>query len=265
MTGADALFFVLFGCGCATLAVVCLRERSEVLRRVLDSAEEPRRDSRSEAGADLRRRRVIAWLGGANLFVVIRALAGLSSGFGELPYALLGAVTGEMFLRVRREAAAKKLLRQIDFHLPNAMERVVMAVGAGLDIVPALREASRDCTDPVSGAFREVVALSEAGAPAAEAMQAVSERTQSFSLRHALVHLSIAHAQGGEVVKPLKELSDATQAHFQESVDEQIARLPVKAVLPLVMTFAGLILCFVTVPLLQIGSITRRVADAAQP
>ena len=97
------------------------------------------------------------------------------------------------------------------------------------------------------------------------AMQVVSERSQSLSLRHVLVHLGIAHAQGGEIVRPLKELSDATQAHFQESVDEEIAKLPVKAVLPLVVTFAGLILCFVTVPLLQVGSITRRVAHAAHP
>jgi Flp pilus assembly protein TadB len=262
--GAGVLFVLLVIGGGILLAGACFSERGEVVRRVLDASDEAQDEPPSEA-AILRRRRITAWLIGANAFVILRALLGLSSGFGEAPYAILGALTGEMFLRVRREAADKKLLRQIDFHLPNAMERVVMAVGAGLDVVPALREATRDCIDPVSAAFREVVALSEAGAPAVEAMQSVSERTKSFSLRHALVHLGIAHAQGGEIVKPLKELSDATQAAFQESVDEQIARLPVKAVLPLVVTFAGLILCFVTVPLLQIGSITRRVADAAQP
>lgn len=264
MTKAEISFLLLVLGGGILLARACCSERGEVVRRVLGRSDNaPDRDL-SDA-AVLRRRRIIAWLVGANSFVVVRALLGFASGFGETPYALLGALAGEMVLRVRREAAEKRMLRQIDFHLPNAMERVVMAVGAGLDVVPALREASRDCADPVSAAFQEIVALSEAGAPAAEAMQTVSERTKSFSLRHALVHLAIAHAQGGEIVKPLKELSDATQAHFQESVEEQIARLPVKAVLPLVVTFAGLILCFVTVPLLQIGSITRRVADATQP
>lgn len=264
MIGAELSFVLLVLGGGIILVHACFTERAEVVRRVLCGSDDVQEKTPSGLGA-LRRQRIIAWLIGANSFVILRALLGLASGFGEAPYALVGALTGEMFLRVRREAAEKKLLRQIDFHLPNAMERVVMAVGAGLDVVPALREASRECVDPVSAAFREVVALSEAGAPAAEAMQHVSERTKSFSLRHALVHLGIAHAQGGEIVKPLKELSDATQAHFQESVEEQIARLPAKAVLPLVVTFTGLILCFVTVPLLQIGSITRRVADAAQP
>lgn len=250
--------------GCLILAAGCLGERAEVVRRVLDGIDTPKEAARCEPTV-ARQRRIGMWALGALLFVTLRAALGLFRGVGEVPYVIVGALAAEMFLRMRQRVAEKRLVRRIDFHLPNAMERVVMAVGAGLDVVPALREASRGCDDPVSAAFREVVLLSEAGAPAAEAMQGVSERTQSFSLRHALSHLGIAHAQGGEIVRPLKELSDATQAHFQECVDEQIARLPAKAVLPLVVTFAGLILCFVTIPLLQIGSITRKVAHAVQP
>ncbi len=258
-------FLAVAATGAVLLLATLLLERADLVRRVLqagdDESDSPRRDEQAAQG----QRRFLAWISGAAVFVSLRAALGLFSGVGEVPYAVIGALAAELVQRGRRAAQARRTLRRIDYHLPNAMERVVMGVGAGLDVVPALREAGRDCDDPVSEAFREVVSLSEAGMPAAEAMQLVSERTQSFSLRHSLVHLGIAHAQGGEIVKPLKELSDATQAHFQESVDEEIARLPVKAVLPLVVTFAGLILCFVTVPLLQVGSITRRVAHAAHP
>jgi hypothetical protein len=45
-------------------------------------------------------------------------------------------------------------------------------------------------------------------------------------------------------------------------VEEEIAKLPVKAVLPLVLTFAGLIVCFLTVPLIQVGSLTSKVSHA---
>jgi hypothetical protein len=66
------------------------------------------------------------------------------------------------------------------------------------------------------------------------------------------------------LVRPLKELSDATQTAYQEVVEEEIAKLPVKAVLPLILTFAGLIVCFLTVPFIQVGVIASKVTHAAR-
>ena len=78
------------------------------------------------------------------------------------------------------------------------------------------------------------------------------------------MHLGLAYKQGGEVVRPLKELSDATQTHYQESVEEEIARLPVRAVLPLLLTFTGLIICFLTVPVVQVGASLERFSHATK-
>jgi hypothetical protein len=77
------------------------------------------------------------------------------------------------------------------------------------------------------------------------------------------VHLSLAHKEGGELIRPLRELSDATQLSYQERVEEEIAKLPVKAVLPLVITFTGLIICFLTVPLVQVSSLTQKVSQGS--
>jgi len=208
--------------------------------------------------------RQAAWALGAAAFFGVRQALGRWSGIGEVALCALGGLLGEMCIRIRREEMRKKYLRRTDYHLPNVMERVVMGVSAGLDVIPAMQEASRESNDPVSEKMREVVSLAEGGMPVSDALDAVSHGSESLALKHALVHLGIAYRQGGEIVKPLKELSDATQLHFQESVEEQIARLPVKAVMPLVLTFAGIIVCFLTVPLIQVGSITRRVADVAQ-
>jgi hypothetical protein len=90
-----------------------------------------------------------------------------------------------------------------------------------------------------------------------------SQQRVTSSVKHACIHLGLAYRQGGEIVRPLKELSDATQVAYQETVEEQIAKLPVKAVLPLVLTFTGLIVCFLTVPLMQVGSLTKEVASVA--
>lgn len=217
-----------------------------------------------EPASSAKRRRHATWVLSGIAFVAVRQLLGLSAGMVEIGFFAMGALAGEMALRVRQESALKRRLRRTEFHLPNVMERVVMAVSAGLDVVPALQEASRSSDDPVSEIMREVVQLAEGGMPVSDALSAASEKTSSISLKHALVHLGIAHQQGGEIVRPLKELSDATQTHFQEVVEEQIAKLPVQAVMPLVVTFAGLIICFLTIPLMQVGSITRRVAHVAQ-
>jgi hypothetical protein len=85
-----------------------------------------------------------------------------------------------------------------------------------------------------------------------------------MSVKHALVHIQLAHQQGGEIVRPLKELSDATQLAYQEAIEEEISKLPVHAVAPLILTFAGLILCFLTVPLVQVSSLTSKVSHVAK-
>jgi type II secretory pathway component PulF len=152
----------------------------------------------------------------------------------------------------------------MEFYLPSVMERLVMGVGTGLDIIPALREAAAKSNDPVSELLRWVVSLSEAGVPVEAAIEAASKRAGCTSVKHALIHVGLAHRQGGEIVRPLKELSDATQLAYQEVVEEQISRLPVKAVLPLVITFTGLIVCFLTVPLMQVSSLTKTIVHESR-
>jgi pilus assembly protein TadC len=144
------------------------------------------------------------------------------------------------------------------------MERIVMAVSTGLDIIPALGEAARGGRDPVSEDLERIVALAEGGTPVDDAIRGVSENSPSPAVKHALIHLRLAHQQGGELVRPLKELSDATQTAYQELVEEEIAKLPVKAVMPLMLTFAGLIVCFLTVPFIQVGVIASKVTHAAR-
>ena len=139
-----------------------------------------------------------------------------------------------------------------------------MAVGTGLDIIPALGEAARGGGDPVSHDLERIVALAEGGSPLDDAIRGVSESSPSPAVKHALIHLRLAYQQGGELVRPLKELSDATQTAYQEVVEEEIAKLPVKAVLPLILTFAGLIICFLTVPFIQVEAIASKVTHAAR-
>ena len=96
--------------------------------------------------------------------------------------------------------------------------------------------------------------LTEAGLPFSDALEYVAEKIESSPLRHAFIHLGVAHKEGGEIVAPLRELSDSTQLYFQESIEEEIAKMPVKATAPLLCTFAGLLIFFLASPLVQIIS-----------
>ncbi len=198
---------------------------------------------------------------GSLLFVGMRSLVSAPSIPELVIFAGIGALGGEL---LQSRLAARKLARgrsEMEFHLPLAMERVVMAVSAGLDIVPAIMEASRDSDDPISKNFQRIIELSSRGISVSDALESVGKEVNLSSVKHALVHLSLAHKEGGELIRPLRELSDATQLSYQERVEEEIAKLPVKAVLPLVITFTGLIICFLTVPLVQVSSLTQKVSQ----
>jgi archaellum biogenesis protein FlaJ (TadC family) len=218
----------------------------------------------NQVASSSRREQRMAWFLGATVLGTL-AVALHSSSLAQIAlYLLLGCVGGELVHRGTRERRQRKIVRRLEFHLPTAMERVVMAVGAGLDIVPALSEAARKSADPVSDIFRSVVSLSAGGLRVEHAIQMTAERVPCSSIKHALVHLALAYKQGGEVVRPLKELSDATQTQYQESVEEEIAKLPVRAVAPLLLTFAGLIVCFLTVPVVQVGASLEKFAHATK-
>jgi hypothetical protein len=210
------------------------------------------------------RERRIAWVLGATLGVILCATSLKFTLASLLVTAFVGLCAGELYHSRKIDRKEKLRLKQMAYYLPTVMERIIMAVGSGLDIVPALREAGHNASDPVSNLMKWIVHLAESGTPVDAAFDMAAKRDDvTPAVKHACIHLALAHRQGGEIVRPLKELSDATQLAYQESVEEQIARLPVKAVLPLVLTFAGLIVCFLTVPLMQVGSLMKEVASVS--
>ena len=163
--------------------------------------------------------------------------------------------------------------KQIEYYLPLVMERIIMAVDAGLDILPAVKtvvaierkqrnflqkQSIMISIDPVSEALSKVSERAEKGQQFEEALQDVAKLYNVPSLHNAFLHLGVAQKEGGELIGPLRELSDATQSQYQDYVEEELAKLPVKATAPLVLTFAGLILFFLSSPLIQILSFATK-------
>lgn len=179
---------------------------------------------------------------------------------------VVGAAFGVIVSEGRRRSASERGRQSLHYYLPIVMERIVMAVESGLDIIPAievivaLERAESTLLDPVTTLFAEISRYSESGMRFSEALSLVESKVDSPAFKHALVHLGLAYQEGGEIIHPLRELSDSTQLYFQESIEEEIAKMPVKATLPLLCTFGGLIISFLTAPLVQVMMITSQAA-----
>ncbi len=192
-----------------------------------------------------------------------RAAFGFESLEGALILAVLGFAVGVLIRGRLIQRAGTKFKERIEFYLPLAMERIVMSVEAGLDLVPALKglveleEQVGDKRDPTTFLFRRVIDLTESGVRFDQSLEEVSVQAEGTSLRHAFVHLGLAYKEGGEIITPLRELSDSAQLQFQENIEERIAKLPVKATMPLLVMFLGLMICFLTPPAIQIVGVAR--------
>ena len=204
----------------------------------------------------------------AVLFALARIAIGTKSLSGLIPAIVIGLSLGYLIARRRLFNKKETFRREIEFFLPIVMERLVMAVESGLDIIPAIRtiikleespqgEIASSDLDPASRLLFFAYQMTEAGISFEYALREAAQELNCNALRHAFIHLALAQKEGGEVITPLRELSDSTQLYYQESVEEEIAKMPVKATLPLVLTFAGLIILFITSPLVQIMSITQ--------
>ncbi|MCB0329436.1 MAG: type II secretion system F family protein [Bdellovibrionales bacterium] len=216
-----------------------------------------RREDRIRFEQKLKRRPVIvALILGSIIFLFTRNPLFAVMGFS-------GGLCGTFLLGRRALYNRKKrFLYDIDFYLPVVMERLVMTAQAGLDVFSGIRvigelarndeELLGEPLDPVTALLERVHHLNERGVSFEEALSQVADKIESPALRHSFIHLAVAQKEGGELVGPLRELSDSTQAYFQETIEEQIAKLPVKATLPLLVTFAGLVIFFMTSPMMQV-------------
>lgn len=180
----------------------------------------------------------------------------------------IGLCFGFIVQRRLHERDKSAALRELDFYVPLMMERIVMAAHAGLDVLSAVRavvqheqrqtEMTNEGSNPVCALLAEVLSRSDRGMSFERALQDIAVDTGSHSIRHAFLHLAMAHKEGGELIAPLRELSDATLLHYQETIEEEIAKLPAKATMPLILTFTGLIVLFLTPPLLSVMDIATR-------
>lgn len=171
---------------------------------------------------------------------------------------------GVLLNRKNEKKEAAKALRDLEISLPMTLEKLLMCIESGLDIYPAieklvtyenLRRQKEDHKTPkleINIILENVVKMVQSGIALENAFENVAGRYNSPILKHAFIHLTLSHKEGGEIAKPLRELSDATNQYVKDAILEDIAKLPAKATIPMLLTFMGLLVCFLATPLISI-------------
>ncbi len=176
--------------------------------------------------------------------------------FPDMAFATIaiGISAGYIGGRVIINSAAPDEEKGVLLNLPMTLEKLLIAIQSGLDVVPALQVVSTtpELPNPASRAFQQVVLLIEGGAAVEAALEQVASASRSIPLKHVLLHLKVAHSRGGDLTFPLRELADATQVTYEQTIEEEIAVMPIKATAPLLCTFLGLLIIFLTGPIIGV-------------
>ncbi len=180
--------------------------------------------------------------------------------------AIIFIIAGSLLIFLRSYLISQrkeKINLSFQYALPLMMERLMMTIESGQDVISGLKLIVTQDSDIGSSKnsllkmFAKVLDCTEQGLTFTQSLREVSAECPVAAVRHSLIHLALAYEQGGELIVPLRELSDATQLQYQELVEERIAKLPVKATIPLLLLFAGLIILFVTPPVLEVITLTN--------
>jgi Flp pilus assembly protein TadB len=148
--------------------------------------------------------------------------------------------------------------QEVERALPLFVEQLVMFAQAGKDI-PACIEGvidteTADLLYPMAltDMFKVIMQRANAGTSFSESLRQAATESSSPLVKHVLLYLGGAYKEGTEVSSMLQELSEATQQLVEDRVEERIARLPALATAPLIISFSGLLIIYLSIPLLRI-------------
>lgn len=196
---------------------------------------------------------LVAYGGIFTFLTKVLAVEGLMAG---LLAAILMSVP-LLLIVVLSKRGTKDNTKEIEFNLPLVMERLVMAVTAGQDIVRAMGTIVKlareeDELDPITEMLEKVLEQTENGVRFEEALRTVVADKNIPALKHAFMYIGHAYKEGGSVARPLQELSDSTQVMFQNKINAEIKKLPFKGLGPVMLSYMGLLIILCTVPFVSL-------------
>jgi tight adherence protein C len=199
----------------------------ERLRHRLDLAGNPR---------GLPAERILAYKGlGLIIGVLLGAVAGARHGMLLVVFAAVFGVVGfllpDFWVRIRGERRHAQLVRG----LPDAIDMMTVCVEAGLGFDAALGRVGRTLTGPVAEEFARVLQETQFGLSRADALRALSARTDVTELRSFCRAIVQAAELGISVGDVLREQARVMRIKRRQRAEERAQKLPVKLLMPLLL------------------------------
>ena len=184
-------------------------------------------------------------------------LAGVDLGLPGLLIGALGGLAAPGFILDHR---IRQRHDDIMFYLPLAIEQISIGVSSSLDIGPCVQRVvmmadERDTHNVVTELLRLVQQYVKSGISLEEALTEVGVRSGHTELKHTFLALGQVARHGGEVSKQLQELATAVASHRETDIEARIAKLELKATMPVGLAFCGFII-------IAIASIGIQLLDA---
>ncbi len=144
----------------------------------------------------------------------------------------IGGFLGPTFW-LRRLASQRR--RRIFRQLPDMLDLITLSIEAGLAFDGAVHEAIKRFKGPLSDELKKAMREVTLGKPRAQALRDMAERLklEDISLLVSAVHQ--AEVLGSPITDSLKALSVELRKKRLRMIREQIAKLPVKLIFPLVL------------------------------
>ncbi|MFP5376901.1 MAG: type II secretion system F family protein [Acidimicrobiia bacterium] len=162
------------------------------------------------------------------------ALAVAASAVVALPLAPLVALAAWGVPRHRARAAERRRLQRLESALPEAVDLLVLAVGAGCNVPLAVAAAGRRGSGPLAAELRRVAAEVECGRRLADALDDLPAVAGEPTRGLAGV-LAGCERYGTPVLPALHRLADEVRVQRQRRAEAAARRVPVTLLFPLVV------------------------------
>ncbi len=150
------------------------------------------------------------------------------------PVAPLVVAAGVVVPRIRASAAERRRLRRLEAALPDTVDLLVLAVGAGCNVPLALAAAGRRGTGVLAAELKRVSADVGRGRRLADALEDLPARAGEPTRALAGV-LAGCERYGTPVLPALNRLADEVRLQRQRRAEAAARRVPVTLLFPLVL------------------------------
>lgn len=166
-----------------------------------------------------------------------------------------------LLLKRQSQPTIKITDRDIFENLPLELENIMMGVQAGNDLVQTLKKINNPeiYASNLRYVFSDILDRFSSGMEIGQAIDSVKDKYNNPKLSFVLNYLKISLKQGGEVISQLRELADAVTTQYQNHIEKEINKMPAKALFPLMLILTGMLIIYLTGPLVQVSNQLPRI------